>query len=128
MNTRLQDDRQQKNGKLAWGAQEYIESMMDAIVVTDGKGKCARFNRAFSEFLGWGNEVVGELPTKFVCEKDLPRLEEIVKEAMRDPLGRGRLKDFDCTLITKDEKDLQKGSVRCSGFCGCSADVYFWRG
>ena len=60
-----------------------------------------------------------------VCEKDVPRLEEIVKEAMRDPLGRGSLNDFDCTLITKDKKDLHESLFCCAGFCRCSAGVYF---
>ncbi len=60
-----------------------------------------------------------------VCEKDVPRLEEIVKEAMRDPLGRGSLNDFDCTLITKDKKDLHEILFCCAGFCRCSAGVYF---
>jgi PAS domain S-box-containing protein len=129
MNTRLQGDRQQKNGRLAWGtAQEYIESMMDAVVITDCELKIVQFNRAFTEFFGYGSEVIGELPTKFVCEKDVPRLEEIVKEAMKDPVGRGSLKDFECTLITKDEKDLHESLVRCAGFCECSADAYFRSG
>ena len=125
MNTRLPGDRPQKNGRLAWGAQEYIESMMDAVVITDGKGKIVQFNRAFSEFFGYGSEVIGEFPTKFVCEKDVPRLEEIVKEAMTNPVGRGSLKDFDCTLITKDKKDLHESLVCCVGFCECSAGMYF---
>jgi hypothetical protein len=127
INRRLQSEKQQKKSRQAGGAQEHIDSIRDAIVITDGKEKRARFNRTFRVF--WmGNEVVGGLPTKFVYEKDVPRLEEIVKEAMRDPLGRGSLKDFDCTLITEDKKDPHKGSVRCSGFCRCSADVYFRRG
>jgi PAS domain-containing protein len=110
------------------GAQEYIESMMDAVVITDGKEKRARSNRAFTEFFGWGNEVIGELPTKSVCEKDVPRLKEIVKEATRDPLGRGSLKNFESTMIIKDKKDLHKSLVRCAGFCKCSADVHFRSG
>jgi PAS domain-containing protein len=123
MNTRLPGDR------LAWGrAQEYIENMMDAVVITDGKWKIVQFNRAFTEFLGYGSEVIGELPTKFVCDKDVPRLKEIIKEAIKDPLGRGSLKDFDCTLITKDKKDLHESLVCSAGFCECSADVYFRSG
>ena len=128
INTRLQGDRLQKNGRLAWGAQEYIESMMDAVVITDCEWKIVQFNRAFTEFFGYGSEVIGEFPTKFVCEKDVPRLEEIVKEAIKDPVGRGSLKDFECTMITKDKKDLHESLVRCAGFCECSADVYFRSG
>jgi PAS domain-containing protein len=123
MNTRLPGDR------LAWGrAQEYIKSMMDAVVIADGKWKIVQFNRAFTEFSGWGLEVIGEFPTKFVCDKDVPRLEEIIKEAMKDPLGRGSLKDFECTMITRDKKDLHESLVCCVGFCECSADMYFRSG
>jgi hypothetical protein len=50
------------------------------------------------------------------------------KEAMKDPVGRGSLKDFDCALITKDKKDLHESLVCCVGFCECSADVYFRNG
>jgi PAS domain-containing protein len=129
MNTRLQGDRLQKNGRLAWGrAQEYIESMMDAVVITDREWKIVQFNRAFTEFSGYGSEVIGELPMKFVCEKDVPRMEEIVKEDIKDSLGRGSLKDFECTMITKDKKDLHESLVRYAGFCECSADVYFRSG
>jgi hypothetical protein len=127
MKRRLQSDRQQKKSGRR-GAQEYVDSIRDAVIITGGKEKRARLNRVFTEFFWMGTEVVGELLTKFVCEKDALRLKEIVKEAMRDPLRRRSLKDFDRTLITEDKKVLHKGSVRCSGFCECSADVYFRRG
>jgi two-component system CheB/CheR fusion protein len=37
MNTRLHGDRQQKNGRLAWGAQAHIESMMSALTKSESK-------------------------------------------------------------------------------------------
>jgi two-component system CheB/CheR fusion protein len=37
MNMRLQGDRQQKNGRLAWGAQKYVKSMMDALAKSESK-------------------------------------------------------------------------------------------
>ena len=82
-------------------ARQTIEGLVDAVVITDLETRIIHFNKASEEFFGWGQEMVGELPTKSVAEIDRPKVEEAIKEFFE----KGFLKNFECTVITKDKRE-----------------------
>ncbi len=79
-----------------------IESMMDAVVVTDLEGRITQFNKALTEYFGWGKEVMGELLTIFVAERDIPKVMDGIKECIE----KGFLRNLECTGLTKDKKEV----------------------
>lgn len=60
-----------------------INGLVDAVVITDLEARIIHFNKASEDFFGWGQEMVGELPTKFVAERDRPKAEEAIKESFQ---------------------------------------------
>jgi len=75
---------------------------MDAVVITDLEGRITQFNKALTEFFGWGKEAMGELPTIFVAERDIPKVMNGIKECIE----KGFLRNLECTGLTKDKKEV----------------------
>ncbi|MFQ6129445.1 MAG: PAS domain S-box protein [Candidatus Hadarchaeaceae archaeon] len=84
-------------------ATKIIDAMMDAVVITDLGGVITQFNKALTESFGWGQEVIGELPTIFVVERDIPKVVDGIKECIE----KGFLKDLECTGLTKAKKEVR---------------------
>jgi len=76
-----------------------IDSMGDALVVTDLRGIVREVNQEFERMTGYRRrEAVGqEFPYKWVHEDESPRLVEWV-DALRE---KGYVRDFDLTMINK---------------------------
>lgn len=83
-------------------ATETIESMMDAVVITDLEGKIIQFNKGFTESFGWGREMIGEYLAKCAAEGDVPK----VKEGIKTCILMCRLRDFEYTLLTRDKREI----------------------
>jgi PAS domain S-box-containing protein len=83
--------------KAARMAIEIIESMMDPVVVTDIEGKIIRFNKAFTDMFGYGEEILGELPTKIVIEKEASEVLEILKSCIQKRSAR----NIEYTAVSK---------------------------
>jgi|GEM_PF-1038910 len=78
-----------------------IDGMMDAVVITDLEGRITQFNKVLTESFGWGKEVMGELPTIFVAERDIPKVMDGIKECIE----KGFIRNLECTWLTKDKKE-----------------------
>ncbi|MFQ6109645.1 MAG: PAS domain S-box protein, partial [Candidatus Aminicenantales bacterium] len=82
--------------------EDTIQGMIDPVMITDLKGKIVRFNKAFTDLLGWGKEAIGEPQARFVVGRDAGRMEGAFKKCIR----KGSLKNFECTAVTKDKKTI----------------------
>lgn len=57
-----------------------IEDMPDSLLITDAEGRMTMINRPFTDVFGYGDEVLGELPTILVVEEDFPKAMEAIKK------------------------------------------------
>lgn len=83
-------------------AAETIEGMLDPVVLTDAEGRITHFNRALTELLGYGEEIIGDFPTRVVVACDVPGVSEAVTEC----LEQGFLKNFETTALTKGGQEI----------------------
>ena len=81
---------------------EMIEIMPDPVFANDMQGKITQFNGAVTGLLGYGQEIIGELPTVLITESEVPRALEVIKEMVE--IGFLRNKEF--TLKSKDGKRI----------------------
>jgi PAS domain S-box-containing protein len=81
---------------------EMIETMPDPVFANDMQGKITQFNKAVTGLLGYGQEIIGELPTVLVVENEVPRALEVINEMVE--VGFLRNKEF--TLKAKDGKHI----------------------
>jgi len=86
----------------AKSAQDMINSMMDAVIMTDLDGKITHFNKATTSMFGYGEEVLGQSPKTLVVESDAPTVYAVIKEAME----RGVVSNREHTGITKGGKEF----------------------
>lgn len=79
-----------------------VDGMLDGVIITDLRGRITHTNKALTEYFGWGREVVGELATKLVVDRDavmiLPGLTACLKQ--------GYARDLECDLLTKDRREV----------------------
>jgi len=85
---------------------ETIRSIMDAVViamvVTDLEGRIIRFNRGFTETFGWDEQVIKELPTKFISRADAPKVMKGMSECIRN----GYVRNLECSATTEDGREI----------------------
>jgi PAS domain S-box-containing protein len=81
---------------------EMIEAIPDPVFANDMQGKITQFNRAVTELLGYGQEIIGELPTVLVTESEVPRAMEVIKEIVE--VGFLHNKEF--TLKAMDGRQI----------------------
>ncbi len=83
-------------------AQDMINSMMDAVILTDLDGKITQFNEATTSMFGYGEELIGQLPTALVVERDAPTVHAVIQETMEKGFASNR----EHTGITKQRKEF----------------------
>lgn len=71
---------------------DIINSMVDAVVMTDCDGMITQFNTAFAISLDRGTEVLGRHLTCLVTEAEMPKLELNISRT----LEQGRASNFEC--------------------------------
>jgi len=81
---------------------EMIETMPDPVFANDMQGKITQFNKAVTGLLGYGQEIIGELPTVLVVESEVPRAMEVIKEMVE--VGFLHNKEF--ILKAKDGRQI----------------------
>jgi PAS domain S-box-containing protein len=83
-------------------AVQTVDGMLDGVIITDLKGRITHTNKALTEFFGWGRDVLGELATKLVVDRDGPRL----LSGLTACLEEGYKRDLECTLLTMDRQEV----------------------
>ncbi len=81
-------------------ASDTIEGMMDAVVITDLKGRLTQFNKGFTESFGWNKEILGDFLTQYVAEWDVQKVREGIKEC----IDKYYLKNLEYHVVTKDKR------------------------
>jgi PAS domain S-box-containing protein len=81
---------------------EMMESIPDPVFANDMQGKITQFNRAVTGLLGYGKEIIGELPTVLVAESEIPKATEVIKEIVE--IGFLHNKEF--TMKAKDGRHI----------------------
>jgi len=83
-------------------AVQTVDGMLDGVILTDLKGRITHINKALTEYFGWGREVLGELATTLVVDRDGAKL----LSGLATCLTRGYERDLECGLLTKDRQEV----------------------
>ncbi|MDO9532673.1 MAG: DUF3365 domain-containing protein [Deltaproteobacteria bacterium] len=83
-------------------AVQTVDGMLDGVIITDLRGRITHTNKALTEYFGWGREVVGELATKLVVDRDAAKL----LPALTACLEQGYARDLEGDLLTKDRREV----------------------
>ena len=83
-------------------AVQTVDGMLDGVIITDLRGRITHINKALTEYFGWGREVLGELATKLVVDRDSAK----VLPGIIECLERGYKRDVECDLLTKDGSEV----------------------
>jgi PAS domain S-box-containing protein len=79
-----------------------VDGMLDGVIITDLRGRISHTNKALTEYFGWGREVVGELATKLVVDRDAA----MILPGLTACLTQGYARDLECDLMTKDRRQV----------------------
>jgi PAS domain S-box-containing protein len=83
-------------------AVQTVDGMLDGVIITDLRGRITHTNKALTDYFGWGREVLGELATKLVVDKDGAKL----LSGLAACLEQGYARDLECDLLTKDRQEV----------------------
>jgi two-component system cell cycle sensor histidine kinase/response regulator CckA len=83
-------------------AVQTVDGMLDGVIITDLRGRITHTNKALTEYFGWGREVVGELATKLVVDRDGAK----ILPGLTTCLEQGYARDLSCDLLTKDRREF----------------------
>jgi two-component system cell cycle sensor histidine kinase/response regulator CckA len=83
-------------------AVQTVDGMLDGVVITDLRGRITHTNKALTEYFGWGREVLGELATKLVVDRDGAK----ILPGLTACLEQGYARDLGCDLLTKDQREV----------------------
>jgi PAS domain S-box-containing protein len=83
-------------------AVQTVDGMLDGVIITDLKGRLTHTNKALTDYFGWGREVLGELATKLVADRDAAT----VLSGLTACLEQGYQRDLECSLLTKDHQEV----------------------
>jgi len=83
-------------------AVQTVDGMLDGVIITDLRGRITHTNKALTEYFGWGREVVGELATKLVVDRDAAK----ILPGLTACLTQGYARDLECDLLTKDRREV----------------------
>ncbi len=94
--------RAQEAAAAATMAVQTVDGMLDGVIITDLRGRITHINKALTEYFGWGREVLGELATKLVADRD--GLKALA--GLTACLEEGYKRDLECSLLTKDRHEV----------------------
>jgi two-component system cell cycle sensor histidine kinase/response regulator CckA len=83
-------------------AVQTVNGMLDGVIITDLRGRITHSNKALTDYFGWGREVVGELATTLVVDRDALKILSGLKACQ----AAGYKRDLDCVLVTKDGHEV----------------------
>jgi PAS domain S-box-containing protein len=83
-------------------AVQTVDGMLDGVVITDLRGRITHANKALTAYFGWGREVLGELATKLVVDRDGAKL----LSGLAACLEQGYARDLECDLLTRDRQEV----------------------
>ncbi len=83
-------------------AVQTVDGMLDGVIITDLRGRITHTNKALTDYFGWGREVLGELATKLVADRDGAKL----LSGLAACLEQGYERDLECGLLTKDRHEV----------------------
>ena len=83
-------------------AVQTVDGMLDGVIITDLRGRITHTNKALTDYFGWGRDVLGELATSLVADRDGPRL----LKGLAACLEQGYERDLECSLLTKDRHEV----------------------
>ena len=83
-------------------AVQTVDGMLDGVIITDLRGRITHTNKALTDYFGWGRDVLGELATTLVADRDGPRL----LTGLAACLEQGYERDLKCSLLTKDRHEV----------------------
>ncbi len=83
-------------------AVQTVDGMLDGVVITDLRGRITHANKALTEYFGWGQEVLGDLTTSLVKDRDAAK----VLAGLAACLEQGYKRDLECSLLTKDGQEV----------------------
>jgi PAS domain S-box-containing protein len=83
-------------------AVQTVDGMLDGVIITDLRGRITHTNKALTEYFGWGREVVGELATRLVVDRDSVK----ILPGLTASLEQGYARDLECDLLTKDRREV----------------------
>ena len=83
-------------------AVQTVDGMLDGVIIADLRGRLTHINKALTDYFGWGREVVGEMATMLVAERDSGKVLPGIIECME----RGYKRDAECDLLTKDGREV----------------------
>ena len=92
----------QEAAAAATTAVQTVDGMLDGVIITDLRGRITHTNKALTDYFGWGREVLGELATKLVVDRDGPK----VVSGLTACLEQGYKRDLECVLLTKDRQEV----------------------
>ncbi len=79
-----------------------VDGMLDGVIITDLRGRITHTNKALTDYFGWGREVLGELATKLVADRDSAK----ILSGLTACLEQGYTRDLECALLTKDRPEV----------------------
>ncbi len=79
-----------------------VDGMLDGVIITDLRGRITHTNKALTDYFGWGREVLGELATKLVVDRDSAK----ILPGLTACLKQGYARDLACDLLTKDRREV----------------------
>ena len=91
---RLESEAAAASAKLA---REMIDSMTDAVIVTDLEGRITQVNRATTSMFGYDEEFLGRTPESLVVEAE----RSTVGPAIREIMEKGSILNRPFTAVTK---------------------------
>jgi PAS domain S-box-containing protein len=83
-------------------AVQTVDGMLDGVIITDLRGRITHTNKALTEYFGWGREVLGEMVTKLVVDRDGPGLLSGLTACQE----QGYKRDLECALLTKSGQEV----------------------
>ena len=92
----------QETAAAATMAVQTVNGMLDGVIITDLRGRITHANKALTEYFGWGGEVVGELATELVVDRDAAK----ILPGLTTCLEQGYARDLECDLLTKDRREV----------------------
>ncbi|GEM_PF-753754 len=83
-------------------ARDMIENMSDPVILASPDGRIEAINRATTDLWGYGEEIIGTLPTILVVEREANVVFGVIKDAME----KGFAKNVQHTALTKDGREV----------------------
>lgn len=83
-------------------AHDMIENMGDPVILAGPDGRIVGFNQATTDFWGYGEEIIGTLPTGLVVKRDIP----VVSAAIKETLQKGFVTNVQHTALTRDNREV----------------------